>query len=218
MKASLDFFNWLYWLLGAAVLGAGIYVHVVYQWGSQLLGISLSLAIIIAGAVIVGLTLLGCWGVRTDWWMVLNTYLVATLLLICCEVCISTLSVLYRDNLIEELYQGWLDTTDVLRSRIQLNLGCCGFFSANDSPGSRCPVGASVGCFYRLQQQLQARLFYFALGGFVLAAIQLFAVLFAGCVVAIGDDGHEHVQKREQRKPRRKKRNKQVTPIPPPLR
>eukprot|EP00300_Choanocystis_sp_HF-7_P009421 c16426_g1_i1.p2 GENE.c16426_g1_i1~~c16426_g1_i1.p2 ORF type:complete len:175 (+),score=8.92 c16426_g1_i1:78-527(+) len=73
MKASLDFFNWLYWLLGAAVLGAGIYVHVVYQWGSQLLGISLSLAIIIAGAVIVGLTLLGCWGVRTDWWMVLNT-------------------------------------------------------------------------------------------------------------------------------------------------
>lgn len=99
MRSTMDFLNWLFmvrtrtslaesarvphssltcscWraeqILGVLVLGFGIYFHIKFDWGSQLIGLPLSLGIILAGCYIVLLTGLGCAGVRSATWCWMN--------------------------------------------------------------------------------------------------------------------------------------------------
>lgn len=130
-------------------------------------------------------------------------------LLFLAELSAASLSYRYRANLVEQIYQGWIDSANDLRNRIQSQLFCCGFFNPSDYPGSACPASRQ-GCFEALQATLKRRLLVVSAGGFALAAIQLIAVLFAACLLAHPDEAEApaNVPLREKRARRKAPRGR----------
>merc|ERR1712065_100823 len=147
MRSVLSFLNTFFMMVAIACTGLGVWLHVEQDFGSQLVGIPLSLGVIFISLFLLFVSVIACVGMGGNGqrWCILNVYIMLLLLVICAQGSMAYMALSFRDNLEEQLYQGWLDSSDQLRNSIQNRLDCCWFYGAVDNPGSDCkPSGGSL--------------------------------------------------------------------------
>ncbi|KNC53102.1 uncharacterized protein AMSG_09405 [Thecamonas trahens ATCC 50062] len=183
MRSVLDFMNTLFMLIALLLTVLGVWLYLEQDFGSQLIGLPLSVGIIVVSSFLLLITCVACVGLRNEAWCVLNGYVMLMIFLMAAQASLAYMSLRFRDNMEEQLYQGWLDGSDQLRNTIQDQLTCCGFYAPVDYPGSNCPVSATIGCFPQLENTLERRLLLVSLIAGLVAFLEFIAVIFAIGVV-----------------------------------
>eukprot|EP00163_Fabomonas_tropica_P005137 TRINITY_DN145_c0_g1_i3.p1 TRINITY_DN145_c0_g1~~TRINITY_DN145_c0_g1_i3.p1 ORF type:complete len:222 (-),score=69.45 TRINITY_DN145_c0_g1_i3:670-1335(-) len=175
--------NFLFMLLGVALLGVGAYGM---KWNNvfSLLHAKLFIGLLVLGGVVLIIALLGHLGASKNSRGVLKFYWVLLFLLFTSQVVLAGYAYIqYRDinNLVE---QGWKDASNSVRVDVQNELKCCGFNNANDNKGNPCPTGNNPACKGRLADFFNKNMKIMMYTAFAVAVLELFFLAFSACVVA----------------------------------
>jgi len=147
-KYLLFAFNFLFWVVGAVLLGVGIWVlvdrdaaeliHVATASTSDALVKGAAVTLIIAGAFVFVVAFFGCFGACKESVCMLMTYAVIVGLILVIQIIAGILCAVFKDEIVNELsssmnetvkvkygQDGYEDTTDAF-DYMQRSFKCCG--------------------------------------------------------------------------------------------
>eukprot|EP01139_Manchomonas_bermudensis_P023378 Amastigsp_a841055_3639.p1 type:complete len:238 gc:universal Amastigsp_a841055_3639:72-785(+) len=178
--ACLNTVNCFFLVFGLVLAGLGLYAQFKYSWGSQLVGFPLPWLIVGIGIFLVALNCCGYVGTSKMRRSCLVFYFTGLVFVISAEIAIAYLSLKYEQNLEEQIYQGWLDSSPESKNKLQTQFKCCGFFTVNDEPGPNC-IGKTgqKPCAVTIVAWIRAKLKFCAITAICAAVLQVFCLVTA---------------------------------------
>lgn len=118
--------NILFLLLGAGLVGLGIYAQLHGQT-SKIVPLTIPIALIVLGSFVIAVAFFGCCGASVESRCLLVIYFIVLFLIIAAQVGVGLGSYFYRKDAESDLHKAWVKADDSARNWTQNALKCCGY-------------------------------------------------------------------------------------------
>jgi len=183
-KVFLIVLNTIFMLFSFALIGFGIYAHVVNF--NKFIDIPWPIGMIVIGSFIFALTIFGCCGAIRESKMLLGIYFVLLFFLVAAQVGVIIYSYKYDNGVLENaLKLAWEKADTDVKQWAQEYFSCCGFQDITDEPALPCPPGVTQGCKDIIHHYIDGQLYVLQIVCIVIASIQFLGLLFALCLCCV---------------------------------
>ncbi|XP_048409152.1 leukocyte surface antigen CD53-like [Stegostoma tigrinum] len=203
LKYMLFVFNLLFWISGCAILGFGIYLLTLNNFGallSSLPSISIANTLIVVGTVTMVVAFLGCMGAIKENKCLLLSFFILLLLILLIEVTVAIIVFFYENKITSYIENDMKlglkkeNNTGIVEAwnKIQEQLKCCGVANytdwGNSVPSSCCkdelkpcnsPSYFSKGCYSMIREWFDANFLFIGIVIICVSIIQVLGMSFA---------------------------------------
>lgn len=118
--------NILFLLLGAGLIGLGIFAQLHGTHANKISPTSLPVALIVLGSFVIAVSFFGCCGASTESRCLLVIYFVVLFLVMASQIGVGVGSYFYRKDAVNDLHKAWIKADNSARNWTQNSLKCCG--------------------------------------------------------------------------------------------
>ena len=169
--------NWVFFVAGLFIVGAGIYVMVVVGVVSDLVEDSLPIGLIVCGAAVSVVAFIGCCAARKNNKFWLTIYFTVLCAIIMAQIGITIALYIQRDHLDSNLEIAWNDHTSMSeRKPIEKHFKCCGW---NNVTYPQCNYNYTEACGPIIYDNISDNLLWLAIAAMVLIGIEFLGMMVA---------------------------------------
>ncbi|XP_038676062.1 leukocyte surface antigen CD53-like [Scyliorhinus canicula] len=203
LKCMLFVFNLIFWICGCVILGLGIYLLTLNNYGallSSLPSLSIANVLIVVGTVTMVVAFLGCMGAIKENKCLLLSFFTLLLLILLIEVTAAIILFFYEKQVTNYIKSDMKQAlkhqndTGIMEAwnRIQTQLHCCGVSNDTDwgdaVPNTCCPPDVNPctskhyftkGCFGQVQMWFESNFLLLGIAVICVSIIQVLGMSFA---------------------------------------